>query len=81
MSRRIAVKDSEGNDDYVIAAFTPVQHSPLSGHRANMPGSVSFYLSTGEELNLESAHRFEDPISEQSYYVLNEEDLELLLRL
>ncbi|MWJ26654.1 hypothetical protein GPM19_00270 [Halomonas sp. ZH2S] len=78
MSRRIAVKDSEGNDDYVVAECGPVRHSKLSGKSSDLPGVMSFYLSTGEALNLESAQRFVNPMTEESYYAVNDEDIEWL---
>lgn len=81
MSRTIKVKDSEGNEDYAVAESGPVRHSPLAGKSADQPGVVSFFLSTGEALNLESAERFENPMTEKFYYVVNDEDIEWLRRL
>ncbi|RUR48779.1 hypothetical protein [Vreelandella populi] len=66
MSRTIAVKDSAGNDDYVVVedSLTP-----------------QFYLSTGDALSLDSAGHFQDMATGFSYYVASDEDKEWLLGL
>lgn len=66
MTRTIAVKDSDGNDDYVVVEDT---------------ASPSFYLSTGEKLSLESAERFEEVGNSISYYAMDDKDKEWLLGL
>lgn len=81
MSRTIAVKNSEGNDDYIVAEIKPIHHRPLSGKKVDLPGTVSFYLSTGQVLNHISEERFENPMTEESYYVVNDKDTEWLLSL
>jgi len=65
MARTIAVKDSDGNDDYVVVEDT---------------ASPSFYLSTGEALRLETAERFEEIGNGISYYAMDD-DKEWLLGL
>ncbi len=66
MSRTIAVKDPDGNDDYVVVEDT---------------ASPSFFLSTGEALSLQSAERFDEVGSGISYYAMDDEDKEWLLGL
>ncbi|WP_447044088.1 hypothetical protein [Vreelandella sp. H-I2] len=81
MSRTIAVKNADGGDDYVVAEIRPVHHlhhRPLSGKDAS---TVSFYLSTGQVLNHVAEERFENPMTEESYYAVNDEDIEWLLSL
>ena len=65
MSRTIAVKDPDGNDDYVVVEDT---------------ASPSFYLSTGEKLSLESAERFED-LNGFSYYAQEDADIDWLAKI
>jgi len=81
MSRSIAVKNADGVDHYVVAKIRPVHHRPLSGKETDLARTVSFYLSTGQVLNHVSAERFENPMTEESYYAVNDEDIEWLLSL
>ncbi|MCD1588159.1 hypothetical protein K7H09_19335 [Halomonas sp. IOP_14] len=81
MSRTIAVQNADGFDDYVVAEIRPVHHRPSSGKDADFASTVSFYLSTGQVLNHVSAERFENPMTEESYYAVNDEDIEWLLSL
>lgn len=81
MSRSIAVQNADGGDDYVVAEIRPVHHRPLSGNEAELQGTISFYLSTGQVLNHVSVERFENPMTEESYYVLNDDDIEWLISL
>ncbi|MGP9796217.1 hypothetical protein ACT3UJ_02480 [Halomonas sp. 86] len=66
MTRTIAVKDSDGNDDYVVIEEA---------------STTEFYLSTGEALILESAERFTDPATSLSYHAVDDKDIEWLLSL
>lgn len=79
MSRTIAVQDSDGNDDYIVAEIKPVHHRPLSGKKVDLPGTVSFYLSSGQVLNHVSDELFENPMTEEIYYLVSDEDIEWLL--
>lgn len=81
MSRSIAVRNADGVDDYVVAEIRPVHHRPLSEKEVDLASTVSFYLSTGQVLNHVSAERFENPMTEESYYAVNDEDIEWLLSL
>lgn len=79
MSRTIAVKDSDGNDGYVVVEVKPVHHRSLSGRKVDGPGTISFYLPTGQVINHVSEELFENPMTEETYYVVNDEDVEWLL--
>ena len=79
MSRTIAVKDSDGNDDYIVVEIKPVHHRSLSGRKVDRPGTISFYLSTGQVVNHVLEELFENPMTEETYYIVNDEDVEWLL--
>lgn len=81
MSRSIAVKNADGVDNYVVVEIRPVHHRPLFGKEVDLARTISFYLSTGQVLNHVSAERFENPMTEESFCVMNDEDIEWLLSL
>jgi len=81
MSRSIAVKNVDGVDNYVVVEIKPVHHRPLPGKEVDLARTISFYLSTGQVLNHVSTVRFENPMTEESYYAVNDEDIEWLLSL
>ncbi|WP_447896063.1 hypothetical protein [Vreelandella sp. GE22] len=81
MSRIIDVTTAEGESDYVTVEFKEIVHKRLAGPRGSAKGQALFFLSSGEELVLESAERFSEPHSEDSYYVSDDADKEWLITL
>lgn len=77
MSRTIAVLNSDGEPDYVVAEPRQRQHRPQAGRAQMYEGAVEFFMSSGEGANFVKPDYFEDMDGER-YQIQDVDDVEWL---